>query len=189
MPGHEEGGNAEKVERQRRDAGNGNLAPSIRPLHLAHPPSGRNGTSRHPHAITPCDRSMRVDATSWSALQALLRAILILPRPDATGDRADGLVANGAGAVATVSTGSPSPHRTTGSPGTAPGCVRRSIVIRSIDTRPMMSARRPLTSTGVPDGTWRGSRRRNHRGIAYRHVFGAFPRGGITDALALSRSG
>ena len=58
--------------------------------------------------------------------------------------------------MATSSTGKPSPHITTGEPTCASGTGRKSTVSMSIETRPTVRVRAPETSTGVPDGAWRG---------------------------------
>jgi len=45
-----------------------------------------------------------------------------------------------------------------------------STQIMSIDTRPTVRVRLPLTSTGVPLGAWRDSRRHSRSDDADRHL-------------------
>ena len=59
-------------------------------------------------------------------------------------------------AWATSSTGSWAPHSSTASPMRAWGRSVTSMASMSMDTRPASGTRWPRTTTGVPDGAWRG---------------------------------
>ena len=63
-------------------------------------------------------------------------------------------------AAATSSAGTvpamPSPHRVTGASTPASGMSLKSQASMSIDTRPMVRVRRPMTAIGVPVEAWRG---------------------------------